>query len=62
MAGRWPEGIRPPARHNLGYLHWYNTSTHTEEDFYLKRVRTICRQAAEGGSEGLDTYGELPDT
>ncbi|MFH1264903.1 MAG: discoidin domain-containing protein [Planctomycetota bacterium] len=62
MAQRWPADVPPMAPHNLGYLHWCNTSTGTEEDFYLERVRTICRQAAAAGFEGLDTYGELPDT
>jgi hypothetical protein len=62
MADRWPADVRPMARHNLGYLHWGNRSTHTEDDFYLERVRAICQQAAAAGFEGLDTYGELPDT
>ena len=61
MARRWPEDVRPMARHNIGYLHWCNRSTHTEDDFYLERVRAICRQAAGAGFEGLDTYGELSD-
>ena len=61
MARRWPAGVRPPTAHNLGYLHWCNRSTHTEDDFYLDRVREICRQAAAAGFEGLDTYGELSD-
>jgi len=62
MARRWPEDARPMAQHNIGYLHWCNRSTHTEDDFYLDRVQAICRQAAVAGFEGLDTYGELPDT
>jgi hypothetical protein len=61
MARRWPSETRPMARHNIGYLHWCNRSTHTEDDFYLEQVRAICRQAAAAGLEGLDTYGELPD-
>ncbi|NLY01584.1 MAG: hypothetical protein GXY83_36320 [Rhodopirellula sp.] len=59
MAPRWPAEVRPMARHNIGYLHWCNSSTHTEDDFYLQRVRNICRDAASVGIEGLDTYGEL---
>jgi len=47
------------ARHNIGYLHWCNSSTHTEDDFYLEAIRDICRDAAAAGFEGLDTYGEL---
>ena len=62
MARNWPADVRPMARHNIGYLHWCNTSTNTENDFYLDRVRAICRQAAAVGCEGLDTYGELPDS
>jgi hypothetical protein len=59
MAGKWPVDVRPMALHNLGYLHWCNRSTHTEDDFYLAQVRDICREAAAAGFEGLDTYGEL---
>ena len=59
MARRWPGDIRPKARHNVGYLHWCNRSTRTEDDFYLERVRDICRNASGAGFEGLDTYGEL---
>ena len=60
MARNWPADIQPMARHNIGYLHWCNRSTHTEDDFYLEQVRDICRHAAAAGFEGLDTYGELP--
>ncbi len=59
MAQEWPAGLRPVASHNLGYLHWCNLSTHTEDDFYLEEIRDICRNAARAGFEGLDTYGEL---
>ncbi len=60
MARSWPAGVKPMARHNVGYLHWCNRSTHTENDFYLNEIRDICRNAAGAGFEGLDTYGELP--
>ncbi len=59
MAHDWPAKVRPMARHNLGYLHWCNFSTHTEDDFYFEEVRNICQNAAEAGFDGLDTYGEL---
>ncbi len=62
MARKWPAEILPMARHNIGYLHWCNTSTNTEGDFYLEQVRDICLKAASVGCEGLDTYGELPDS
>jgi len=61
MARRWPAEVRPMAEHNIGYLHWCNSSTHTEDDFYLQQIQDICRQAAGAGFEGLDTYGELSD-
>jgi len=61
MARRWPADVRPMAQHNIGYLHWCNSSTHTEDDFYLERIQAICRKAAAVGFEGLDTYGELSD-
>lgn len=61
MVPRWPVNVRPMASHNLGYLHWCNRSTHTEDDFYLNQIQAICRRAAEAGLEGLDTYGELSD-
>jgi hypothetical protein len=59
MAQAWPAGVKPMACHNIGYLHWCNLSTGTQDDFYFKEVRDICRNAAEAGFEGLDTYGEL---
>jgi hypothetical protein len=59
MARRWPDGAKPMARHNVGYLHWCNASTHTQDDFYIEQIRDICRNASAAGFEGLDTYGEL---
>ena len=59
MAQHWPSGIKPMAKNNIGYLHWCNLSTHTEDDFYLWQVRNICTNAKRAGFEGLDTYGEL---
>jgi len=61
MAAKFPTDFRPMARHNVGYLHWCNSSTHTENDFYLDQIRRICQAAATVGFEGLDTYGELSD-
>ncbi len=61
MARSWPATVRPMARHNIGYLHWCNSSTHTEDDFYLDEIRRICLQSAQAGIEGLNTYGELSD-
>ncbi len=62
MFRRWPADLKPPTRHNVGYLHWCNTSTNTEDNFYLREVQQICQMAAGAEFEGLDTYGELPDT
>ncbi|MBU0607428.1 MAG: hypothetical protein KKI08_06050, partial [Armatimonadetes bacterium] len=57
---KWPPGLRPPTPRNTGYLHWGNKSTHTVHQFYLDRIRGICRHAAEAEFEGLVTYGEDP--
>ncbi len=59
MARNWPAEARPTAKHNIGYLHWCNRSTQTEDDFYVQRIRDVCRKAAAAGLEGIDTYGEL---
>lgn len=59
MASRWPADVRPMTKHNVGYLHWCNSSTHTQDDFYLQSVHDICHNAVSVGFEGLDTYGEL---
>jgi hypothetical protein len=59
MARKWDAALRPMAKHNVGYLHWCNASTKTQDDFYLAEVQRICRQAVAAGFEGLDTYGEL---
>lgn len=61
LSSNWDSSARPMARHSLGYLHWCNVSSRTEHDFYLDRIRSICRNAAAAGFEGLDFYGELSD-
>ena len=59
MANTWPSSVKPMARHNIGYLHWCNRATKTEDHFYLKQIQTICQNADKAGFEGLVTYGEL---
>lgn len=59
MSGKWPANVKPPARHNVGYLHWCNRSTRKPDDYFLDQVHHICRNASAAGFEGLDTYGEL---
>jgi hypothetical protein len=59
MVTRWPKNARPMATHNVGYLHWCNRSTRTEDDFYLWRVRNLCKEMTKAGFEGFATYGEL---
>ncbi len=61
MARKWDPALRPMAKHNLGYLHWCNTATNTQDDFYLAEIQKNCQQAAGAGFEGLDAYGELSD-
>jgi hypothetical protein len=61
MAAKWDPALRPMAKHNLGYLHWGNVPSRSQNTFYLSEIKTICQQAAAAGFEGLDTYGELSD-
>jgi hypothetical protein len=55
----WPAGLRPMARHNLGYLHWANKSTGTWNDSFLRRFQAAAANSARAGLEGLAFYGEL---
>lgn len=54
----WPEGLRPPTRHSLGYLHWNAFYTKTQKGFFVDAYREAARRAWRHGFEGLDTYGE----
>ncbi len=58
----WPEGVKPMTEHSVGYLHWANKSTGTEDDFYLERLHRAARLSLRSGLEGLVLYGELPDS
>jgi len=54
----WPEGLRPPGRHNLGYIHWNAFYTQNQKGFFVDAYREAARRAYRHGFEGLDTYGE----
>lgn len=58
LAG-WPADLKPMAKHNIGYLHWANKSTSTENDFFLRRMQVAAANSARSGLEGLAIYGEL---
>jgi hypothetical protein len=60
LAG-WPPDLKPMARHNIGYLHWANKSTSTENDFFVRRFQAAAANSARSGLEGLAFYGELGD-
>ncbi len=60
MYRQWPRGLRPPTPRNIGYLHWANKSTHTQDQFYVARVREACKNASDAGFLGLSVYGEMP--
>jgi hypothetical protein len=57
----WPAGLKPMAKHNIGYLHWANKSTSTENDLFLRRFQAAAANSARSGLEGLAFYGELGD-
>ncbi|MCX6625512.1 MAG: hypothetical protein NTY38_31515 [Acidobacteria bacterium] len=54
----WPEGLRPPGRNNLGYLHWNAFYTKNQKGFFVEAYRDAARKAFQHGFQGLDTYGE----
>ncbi len=58
LAG-WPADLKPMAKHNIGYLHWANKSTATENDFFVRRFQAAAANSARSGLEGLAFYGEL---
>jgi hypothetical protein len=60
LAG-WPPDLKPMARHNIGYLHWANKSTATENDFFVRRFQAAAVNSARSGLKGLAFYGELGD-
>jgi hypothetical protein len=59
---RWSEGLKPMAKHNIGYLHWASRWMNNENDFYLESSRKESALAHRAGMEGLDIYGEVPDS
>jgi hypothetical protein len=64
----WEEGLRFPAKHNMGYFHqgsqWFDASDgEVSQGRYDSVVETIGRAAALGirsGLEGLAMHGEVP--
>lgn len=54
----WPEGLRPPGLHSIGYLHWPSVYGKDQKGFYADAFREAARKAYRNGLEGLDTYGE----
>jgi hypothetical protein len=59
---RWSEGLKPMAKHNIGYLHWASRWMNNENDFYLEAARKESALAHQAGMEGLVIYGEVPDS
>jgi hypothetical protein len=58
----WPADARPPATHNIGYVHWASKSTNDANEFFLERIRVVAGLLEKCGMEGLVIYGELSDT
>jgi hypothetical protein len=57
-ADPWPEGLKPPSRHSLGYLHWNAYYMKDQKGFLVDAYREAARKAYRHGFEGLDSYGE----
>jgi hypothetical protein len=58
---KWPTDLEVPTAHSIGYLHWANKSTHTENDFFLRRLQAAASNSRRAGLEGMAIYGEMPD-
>lgn len=60
----WPPELKPMTEHSVGLLHWgYKTSSlDTSHDFFLERFRTAAAKVHLADMEGLEAYGELPDS
>lgn len=54
----WPEGLRPPGRNYIGYIHWNAFYTRNQKGFFVDAYREAARKAYRHGFSGLDTYGE----
>ncbi len=58
---KWPADLKVPTAHSIGYLHWANKSTHTENGFFLRRLQAAAANSHRAGLEGMAIYGEMPD-
>ncbi len=58
---KWPMDLKVPTAHSIGYLHWANKSTYTENDFFLRRLQAAAANSRRAGLEGMAIYGEMPD-
>jgi hypothetical protein len=54
----WPEGLRPPGKNYIGYIHWNAFYTRNQKGFFVDAYREAARKAYRHGFQGLDTYGE----
>jgi hypothetical protein len=54
----WPEGLRPPGKNYIGYIHWNAFYAKNEKGFFVDAYRDAARKAFRHGFQGLDTYGE----
>ena len=54
----WPEGLRPPGKNYIGYIHWNAFYTSNQKGFFVDAYREAARKAHRHGFQGLDTYGE----
>jgi len=64
---RWPDGLRPPTRHSIGFIHqgsqWWThpncPQMHSRHWLILKTIRDVCAKAAASGLEGVGMHGEV---
>jgi hypothetical protein len=54
----WPEGLRPPGKDYIGYIHWNAYYTGQQKRCFVDQYREAARKAYRHGFKGIDTYGE----
>lgn len=55
----WPEGIKAPARHNVGFLHHGSQWKSGRYNQVVSTIKEACLRAYRSGLEGISIHGEV---
>jgi hypothetical protein len=56
---RWPEGLKSPAAHAIGYFHAANVSARESNAILYPQLARVAAQAEASGLQGVGIYGEV---